>query len=148
MAQFTSPEVAEIRAYERTALHAFELVKDRPITTSFMSQLQGELFSDAQDRPRITGQLRQDQVWIGPKDRPITEARFVPPPNGDQLRVGLDAWAEWVQAAHRHLPPVLRQRLLITSSRRFTRSATAMAASADSPSCCSFFSAARSMTLP
>lgn len=109
--QFMSPEVVEIRAYERTALHAFDLIKDRPLTASLLSDLQGELFRDVRDKPRVVGELRKDQVWIGAKDRPITEARFVPPPPGDQLRAGLDAWAEWVQAEHAHLPPVLQAAL-------------------------------------
>jgi Fic family protein len=109
--QFTSPEVVEIRAYERTALNAFDLIKDRPLTASLVSHLQGRLFRDVRDKPLGTGELRKDQVWIGPKGRPIHEARFVPPPPGDQLRAGLEAWAEWVQAEHAHLPPVLQTAL-------------------------------------
>ena len=56
----------------------------------------------------VTGEPRHEQVWIGPSGRPIYEARFVPPPPGDQLRGALEAWATWVNTKHEHLPPVLR----------------------------------------
>lgn len=104
----TSPEVAEIRAYERVAMRAFDLIGDRPISGNFLCQLQSDLFEGTQKQPSDLGRLRQYQVWIGPKDRPIGEARFVPVPEGDRLRAGLDAWEKWVQAEHPHLPPVLR----------------------------------------
>jgi Fic family protein len=109
--QFRSPETEEILAYERVALSAFELVKDRPISAAFISELQGELFRSNADRPQVTGEPRHEQVWIGPRGRPIIEARFVPPPPGDQLRAALDSWAIWTSKQHEHLPPVLRAAL-------------------------------------
>ncbi len=110
-AQFLSPETVEIRAYERVAMSAFGAIKDRPVGAALLSELQGELLKDAQKPPRDLGRLRQDPVWIGPKDRPIYEARFVPPPADDRLQAGLDDWEQWVQAEHPHLPPVLRAAL-------------------------------------
>jgi len=110
-ARFMSPETVEIRAYENVALQAFEIVKDRPISSAFLSELQGELFKQAHKQPRDLGRLRQDPVWIGAKERPIQEARFVPPPPDDRLRTGVDAWDQWVQTEHAHLPPVLRAAL-------------------------------------
>jgi hypothetical protein len=35
-AQFLSPETLEIRAYERVALRAFDLVKERPISVNLL----------------------------------------------------------------------------------------------------------------
>ncbi|GAA1840209.1 hypothetical protein GCM10009687_01520 [Asanoa iriomotensis] len=35
-------------------------------------------------------------MFIGTGGGRVTEARFVPPPPGDQLRAGVDAWAEWI----------------------------------------------------
>lgn len=110
-AQFLSPETVEIRAYERVALMAFEMLKDRPISIGLLCELQGELLKEARKPPRDLGCVRQDPVWIGERNRPIQEARFVPAPPDDRLRAGLDAWEQWVQAEHRHLPPVLRAAL-------------------------------------
>jgi Fic family protein len=110
-AQFLSPETVEIRAYERVALIAFDLIRSRPISVGFLSELQGELLLHARKQPRDLGRVREHTVWIGNKDRPIQEARFVPAPYGDRLRAGMDAWEQWVQTEHAHLPPILRAAL-------------------------------------
>jgi Fic family protein len=110
-AGFLSPETAEIQAYERVALEAFSLVRERPISMSLLAELQAELFSQSQNHPRDLGQVREDIVWIGEQGRPIEESRFVPAPPGDRLRAGLDLWQDWVRAEHAHLPPVLRAAL-------------------------------------
>lgn len=107
-AQYLSPETAEIRAYFQMAEYAFSVIRDRPITAALLGELQDQLFKETPNRPRDVGRVRRDHVWIGEKDRPIQEARFVPVPADDRLRAGLDAWESWVQAAHPHLPPVLR----------------------------------------
>ncbi len=78
---------------------------------AFLSELQGELLKDASKPPRDLGRLRQDPVWIGAKDRPIYEARFVPPPADDRLQAGMDAWERWIQTEQAHFPPVLRAAL-------------------------------------
>ena len=110
-AQFLSPETVEIRAYENVAVQAFEMIRDRPIGVGFLSELQGELLKHATKQPRDLGRVREHTVWIGAKDRPIQEARFVPAPHGDRLRAGLDSWEEWVRTEHAYLPPVLRAAL-------------------------------------
>lgn len=109
--QFLSPETVEIRAYERVALLAFEEMSRRGITAGLLSELQGELLKDVRHPPRDLGRLRQSPVWIGPKDRPIYEARFVPPPADDRLHAGLTEWEQWVKADHGHLPPLVRAAL-------------------------------------
>ncbi len=110
-AQYLSPETIEIRAYQRVATQAFETVRNRPISIGLLCEWQQELFTDAREQPRDLGTLRHDPVWIGQKDRPIQESRFVPAPPGDRLRSGLDAWESWINLDHAHLPPVLRAAL-------------------------------------
>jgi Fic family protein len=110
-AQYLSPETREIRAYERVALEAFSLIHEREISVGLLSDLQAELFRDADHPPREPGRIRQDQVWIGPRDRPIQESRFVPAPGDDRLVAGMREWERWVRADHDHLPPVLRAAL-------------------------------------
>ena len=109
--QYLTPETAEIHSYFRMANHAFELIHERPITIAFLSELHGELFQDTPHQPRDIGSVRQGFVWIGQEDRPIEEARFVPPPADDRLRAGLDAWEAWVGSDQSHLPPLLRAAL-------------------------------------
>jgi Fic family protein len=106
--QFLSPETREIKAYVDTAMAAFEMVKDREISVNFISELQSRLFHDLPNRPDDIGRPRTGLVWIGTKNRPIEEARFVPPPADDRLQAGLDAWEKWVQTEHANLAPALR----------------------------------------
>jgi Fic family protein len=109
--RFLSPETVEIRAYERVALEAFSLIKERPITVGLLCELQGQLFADVNDPPRDAGRVRQDTVWIGEPERPIQDSRFVPAPGDDRLRAGMDSWEKWVLREHPHLAPVLRTAL-------------------------------------
>jgi Fic family protein len=46
------------------------------------------------------GHVRTTQVFIGAENRRISEARFVPPPPGDHLRDGLEAWQRWITEPH------------------------------------------------
>jgi len=93
-----SPEVAEIRAYERMAHLAFDWVRDRPISVSMLCDLQGVLAEDSRDIPRDPGRVREHQVLIGPKYCTVYDARYIPPPPDDRLKLGLDAWQNWINA--------------------------------------------------
>ena len=42
------------------------------------------------------GSIREEQVFIGASNRRVMDARFVPPPPGDQLRRLYETWAEWL----------------------------------------------------
>jgi len=107
-AQYLSPETKEINAYVEVAMAAFEMIRERHISIRFLSELQDRLFKDSPHKPQDVGRPRRSIVWIGEKERPIEEARFVPPPADDRLGSGLDAWERWVQAEHVHLAPIAR----------------------------------------
>lgn len=109
-AQFQSPETREILGYVQAALGAFESVLERPITVGLLAEAQGEMFRGADRQPPDVGQVRKRQVWIGPADMPITEARFVPVPGDDRLKSALDHWVDWVQKDN-SWPVVLRAAL-------------------------------------
>ena len=102
-----SPEVREIHAYEDMARLAFEWVEDRPISVGMLSELQKVLADGSKNPPRDAGRVRQHQVVIGPENCSVYDARFVPPPAGDQLRAGLDDWQQWVNGDIA-LPPVVK----------------------------------------
>ncbi|WP_270886543.1 Fic family protein [Pedococcus sp. 5OH_020] len=107
-----SPEAREIHAYVRVATEAFDVVRDRPLSISMLAQFQAELFQYSRQQPRGLGSVREEQVWIGPKHRPIYEARFVPPPGDDRLKSQLEAWERWVsETDSQRLHPVLQAAL-------------------------------------
>lgn len=105
-----TPEIREIRAYERMAEHGFEWVRDREVTVGVLCDLQRILADASRRRPPDPGEIRGRQVIIGPEDSSFEEARFIPPPPGDQLRAGLDAWQAWINTDH-GLPVVVRAAL-------------------------------------
>jgi Fic family protein len=105
--RYLSAETKEINAYVDVAMTAFGAVGQRRLSIGFLSEMQAQLFSESDDKPDDIGQSRRSQVWIGEKNRPIQEARFVPPPADDRLQSGLDAWERWVQDEHAHLAPVV-----------------------------------------
>jgi Fic family protein len=107
-ARYLSRETIEINAYVAVATAAFKMIRERPISIGLLSELQARLFQDADEKPDIVGCPRQDIVWIGDKERPVEEARFVPPPPDDRLLSGIQAWEQWVRAEHSHLAPVVR----------------------------------------
>ena len=57
------------------------------------------------------GGLRDRQVVIGAPGSRVIEARFVPPPPGDQLRAGVEQWLAWVADRESPLSPVVRAAL-------------------------------------
>jgi Fic family protein len=103
----SSPEVAEIRAYEHMAHLAFDWVAERPITVGFLSDLQGVLAAAAVQPQRDPGRVRKHQVVIGPKGCTVYEARYIPPPPDDRLHAGLDQWQDWLEEQH-PMPAPLR----------------------------------------
>jgi Fic family protein len=105
--QYLSPETVEIRAYERVALAAFDLIGLRELSIGWLSEIQASLFAESRNKPRDLGYVREHQVFIGPRDLPIHEARFVPPPGDDRLKAELQALLDWMKAPST-LPPILR----------------------------------------
>lgn len=91
-----SSEQREIRNYVEASESACEQIADRRITRSFLGELQQTIVKGTEGDTPDAGDIRPHQVAIGPKDRPIEEARFVPCPPGDQLAAGVQAWEDWV----------------------------------------------------
>lgn len=105
-----SPEIREINAYEQMANLAFESARDRPITRALLADLQGILARSSRRPSRDPGKVREHQVIIGPEDCEIEDARFIPPPPGDQLDSGLASWETWIRHTS-ELPSVVRAAL-------------------------------------
>ena len=106
-----SLEMHEILNYILTAEQAFAWIEERPLTVGLLEGLQGLLVQGTPSARHEPGQVRERHVYIGRKGAPIQEARFVPAPFGDQLRAGLEAWAEWVREPHATMPGVVQAAL-------------------------------------
>lgn len=91
-----SLEMREILNYVVAAEEAFSWIDERPLTTGLIENLQRILVQGTPGEYSDAGRIRDRQVFIGPKDAPIDEARFVPAPFGDQLRAGFEEWIRWV----------------------------------------------------
>ncbi|WP_419930513.1 Fic family protein [Candidatus Poriferisodalis sp.] len=90
------PNVREVMNYARAADAAYEWVPERPITKGLLASLQAVIVSGTESDGPEAGAVRERQVFVGPKDRPITEARYIPPPPGDQLTALFDSWLSWI----------------------------------------------------
>ena len=56
------------------------------------------------------GRIRQIQVCIGSGVGRVGDARFIPPPPGDRLRDGVQAWQRWINAVDT-IPTVVKMAL-------------------------------------
>ena len=88
--------VREVMNYTYAAEAGYAWVADRPITMHLLSSLQARIIKGTDSDGQEAGQIRTTQVFIGAKNRRISEARFVPPPPGDQLRALFEAWVQWL----------------------------------------------------
>ncbi|MEO1055831.1 MAG: Fic/DOC family N-terminal domain-containing protein, partial [Actinomycetota bacterium] len=101
--------VREVLNYTAAADAAHEWIRERPISIDMLSNLQAQIVRGTPAEGE-SGVLRERQVYIGPEDRPITEARFVPPPHGVHLRTMVERWVDWLvnEDVRAHLPAVVR----------------------------------------
>jgi Fic family protein len=90
-------ELREVLNFERMAELAFSWSDERPLTLSTLGQLQRELVRGTAGELSDAGGLRDRIVVIGPRSGGFDQARFVPPPHGDQLRAGVENLLEWIE---------------------------------------------------
>jgi Fic family protein len=89
-------EVREILNFERMAELAFSWPEDRPMTIGMLGELQRTLVRGTAGELSDAGGLRDRIVVIGAPGRSLDDARFVPPPPGDQLRSGVESLLVWI----------------------------------------------------
>jgi Fic family protein len=93
-----SSEQREVRNYVTATEQAMELLASYPISKPLVGQLQSIIVRRTPGDTYDAGDLRKKQVCIGAKNRPIEEARFVPPPPGQALERGFSDWERWVNS--------------------------------------------------
>ena len=104
-----APNVREVMNYTRAADSAYLWIQDRPITSGMISSLQAVIVRGTESDGVDAGSLRTTQVFIGAKNRRVTEARFIPPPPGDQLSALYERWVDWLSAPE----PAERMQLIV-----------------------------------
>src|SRR5215469_1709608 len=93
--------VAEVRNFVLAAEQALRWIADgRPITFAMLGHLQKILVRGTRADNAEAGHVRTTQVLIGVEGRRLEDARFVPPPPGDLLRDGCEAWEKWIRGIH------------------------------------------------
>ena len=105
-----SAELREILNFEEMAELAFSWPEARPLSLGMLGELQKTLVRGAAGELEDAGGLRDRIVVIGAPGRGFEEARFVPPPPGDQLRAGVEDLLAWI-ASPPGLPTVVQAAL-------------------------------------
>ncbi len=90
------PNIREVMNYVSAADYAFGWVAERPITWSLICALQAEIIRGTPSDGPDAGAIRASQVFIGAEHRRVGEARFIPPPPGDQLKAMCERWMDWL----------------------------------------------------
>ncbi len=104
--QHLSAELVEVLNFERMAELAFSWPENRALTIGMLGALQKALVRDTAGELSDAGGLRDRIVVIGARGAGFDEARFVPPPTGDQLRGGVEELLAWI-ASPPELPTVV-----------------------------------------
>jgi Fic family protein len=93
-----SVELQEVLNFETMADLAFSWPEDRALTIGMLGELQQVLVAGTAGQLSDTGDLRDRIVVIGAPGSGFADARFVPPPPGDQLRAGVEDLLSWIEA--------------------------------------------------
>ncbi|HXR60452.1 MAG TPA: Fic/DOC family N-terminal domain-containing protein [Solirubrobacterales bacterium] len=106
-AQHMTSELREILNFEEMAELAFSWPEERVLSLSMLGELQRTLVRGTPGQLSDAGGLRDRIVVIGSPGRGMEEARFVPPPPGDQLQGGVENLLDWINAPPQ-LPTVVQ----------------------------------------
>ena len=106
-----SMEVREVLNYVVAAEEGFAWVEERTLTGTLIASLQHTLVRGTPGELSDAGRRRDRQVFIGPRDAAIEDARFVPAPFGDQLRSGFETAIDWINSPPPTMPPVVQAAL-------------------------------------
>jgi len=105
------PEMREVLNYIRIASSAVNQIDERRVTIGFLNELQSELVAGTESDGPDSGRIRTKQVFIGPRNARIVDARFVPAPAGDLVEAGYRAWSDWMNDERVTMPAVVRTAL-------------------------------------
>lgn len=73
-------DVYEVVKYVAAMNYGLEQVKEAPVSTELIKEIHQRLLRNMRGSNLSPGELRSNQVWIGPPECRVSEADFVPPP--------------------------------------------------------------------
>jgi Fic family protein len=91
-------ELREILNFEEMAELAFSWPEERVLSLGMLGELQRTLVRGTPGQLSDAGGLRDRIVVIGSPGRGMGEARFIPPPPGDQLQSGVEDLLNWINS--------------------------------------------------
>jgi len=100
------PDVREVWNYVAAFEHGVKRLQELPVCLRLIRELHERLLRGVRGHDRRPGEFRKRQNYIGRRDLPISEARYVPPPVSE-LPVCLDAFERALHADSR-LPLLVR----------------------------------------
>ena len=96
-------DVEEVVNYVRAMNYGLRRLADLPLSLRLVCELHRELMRGVRGEESTPGEFRRSQNWIGPSGSTLRDARFVPPPPHELLRV----LGEWETFLHARSEPVL-----------------------------------------
>lgn len=90
-------DIREVQNYRQAMRQAQELLVTLPLSLRVIKTLHATLLSGVRGDSKAPGEFRQIPNWIGPKYRPIEEARFIPI-SADKLNAAMGNWELFIHA--------------------------------------------------
>lgn len=81
----TNSDVNDVIQYLKANKYAHKLLETLPISMRFIKQVHETLLSSHRESDKEPGEVRRTQNWIGPQEKSLKDARFVPPNVNDML---------------------------------------------------------------
>lgn len=104
-------DIDEIINYRSTLRTASDSIRERPISLHVIRQMHEILMRGVRGQGKNPGRFRRTQNWIGPKNSPIEEANYVPPPPAmlDEL---LDGYIDYICTDDPSIDPIVQAALM------------------------------------
>ena len=99
-------DVREVANYVYALEKGLVLLEELPICVRMANEVHGVLMTRVRGENKRPGELRDGQVWIGPRGTPIQDARYIPPPSSFIP----DLLADWEKYANSdvEIPPLIQ----------------------------------------
>ena len=105
-----APDVREVANYVDALEYGLKRITELPISLRLMREMHARLISGVRGEQLTPGEFRRSQNWIGPPGCTLSDATYVPPPEGE-MREALGELEKYLHAPS-PLPPLVRLALV------------------------------------